>query len=314
MAAGEGGVGQDVSDYGDSSAAGPSRETKRSVHLGFHPLFPTSASLVCAALVLALVSPNLARSAQVRSSLASDTGRRIFASTCAACHGLDGRGGDHAPNISSSPEVQRLTDEQIFHIVHDGSASRAMPGFGTTFPAAQIRAVVQYLRVLQGARGAAKLPGDPVAGRAIFYGAGGCSTCHMVKGEGGFIAADLTDYASTKSPDEIRAAIVSPGADPGLQDRLAVVTTESGEKITGLVRNEDNFSIQLQSLDGAFHLLDKSRLKSVTYEADSFMPSDYSHKLSSHEIDAIVSFLMTTARATSVGSVAPAAKGQKHDD
>lgn len=282
----------------------------------FHPLLLPCAVITCAAMVLTLVSPNFARvpQSQPRPSTASNTGRRIFSSTCAACHGLDGRGGDHAPNIATRPEVLRLTDQQIFHIVHDGSASRAMPAFGTTFSSGQIRAVVQYLRVLQGARGAAKLPGDPVAGRAIFYGKAGCSACHMVEGAGGFIAPDLTDYASTKSPGEIRAAIVLPGDNSIPQDHLAVVTTKSGEKITGLIRNQDNFSIQLQSLDGSFHLLNKSGLKSLTYDAQSFMPSDYSTKLSPRDIDAIVSFLMTTGPATRITTAKSQAKGQKQDD
>lgn len=136
----------------------------------------------------------------------------------------------------------------------------------------------------------------------------------MVEGAGGFIAPDLTDYASTKSPGEIRAAIVLPGDNSIPQDHLAVVTTKSGEKITGLIRNQDNFSIQLQSLDGSFHLLNKSGLKSLTYDAQSFMPSDYSTKLSPRDIDAIVSFLMTTGPATRITTAKSQAKGQKQDD
>ena len=190
-----------------------------------------------------------------------------------------------------------------------------MPAFGSTFDAAKIRAIVQYLRVLQGAHRPASLPGDPATGNEIFFGKAGCSGCHMVHGEGGFIADDLTDYASAKSPQEIHAAIVSPTADIYRRDRLATITTKSGEKIAGLVRNEDNFSMQIQSLDGSFHLLDKSQVQSVAYDPASLMPSDYSTKLTTQEIDAIVSFLMTTAAAkTPNGQGATRATKPKHDD
>lgn len=224
-----------------------------------------------------------------------DAGRRIFSTSCAACHGIDGRGGEHAPNIATRPEIQRLSDQQLFHIVHDGSGP--MPAFGTMFSGAQIRAVVQYLRFLQGSRGPAAMPGDPKVGKALFFGKAGCSGCHMVRGEGGFIAEDLTNYAATKSPAEIRSAIVSPAGDVYQRDRLATVKTKSGETIQGLVRNEDNFSLQLQSLDGSFHLLDKSDIRSIAHNANPLMPSDYGTKLSSRQIDAIVSYLMSVAAA-----------------
>jgi cytochrome c oxidase cbb3-type subunit 3 len=37
---------------------------------------------------------------------AQPPGAAIFASNCAGCHGADGRGGEHAPNIATTPEVQ----------------------------------------------------------------------------------------------------------------------------------------------------------------------------------------------------------------
>lgn len=242
------------------------------------------------------------------------TGRQIFTTTCAACHGLDGRGGEHAPNIATRADVRRLSDQQLFRIVHDGAASGAMPAFGSTFSAAQIRSVVQYLRALQGAQSAAKLPGDPHAGKALFFGKAGCSGCHMVEGQGDFIANELTDYASSKSVQEIRAAIITPAPDPRRRDRLATVTTKSGETLQGLVRNEDNFSLQLQALDGSYHLLDKSEIRSVTYDAQSLMPADYSTKLSPAELDAIVSYLMSSASTASATNPQQRSRQERKDD
>jgi cytochrome c oxidase cbb3-type subunit III len=302
-----------VTEARGSDPALCSRSSGEGLHLLSHCILPLCALLLGLSVCFGAPASWQAQ-AEPSSSSSIATGRQIFTTTCAACHGLDGRGGEHAPNIATRADVRRLTDQQIFRIVHDGAASGAMPAFGSTFSAAQIHAVVQYLRALQGAQSAAKLPGDPLAGKALFFGNAGCGGCHMVQGQGGFIADDLTDYAASKSVPEIRAAITAPAADPRRRDRLATITTTSGERLQGMVRNEDNFSLQLQALDGSYHLLDKSKVRSVTYDANSLMPSDYGTKLSSAEIDAIVSYLMSSASTSSAGNPQPRSKQARKED
>src|SRR5256885_9825619 len=51
------------------------------------------------------------------------------------------------------------------------------------------------------------------------------------------------------------------------------VTTREGLQFTGIARNEDNFSLQLQSLDGAFHLFAKSDLQHRSEEHTSELQS-----------------------------------------
>ena len=140
-------------------------------------------------------------------------GKRIFSTTCAACHGLDGRGGERGPDIAGKLEVQRLSDQDLLRIVQDGRAGTGMPSFGS-LGSVQVQAVVRYLRNLQGQIPAEKMPGDPALGKALFFGKAACSQCHMAKGEGGFIAADLTRYAGLQSADNIRGAITDPNKIP----------------------------------------------------------------------------------------------------
>lgn len=302
-------------NHGKSIAVLSSNEWKTAPDLHFRcVVLRFSAVVVLWPLLFGAVHLSSAQSPSTQSRANLDAGRQIFTTTCAACHGLDGRGGEHAPNIATRADVRRLTDQQLFHVVHDGAASGAMPAFGATFSAAQIHAVVQYLRALQGAQSAAKLPGDPQAGKSLFFGKAGCSGCHVVQGQGGFIASELTDYASTKSPEEIRAAITSLSADPRRRDRLATVTTKSGETLQGIVRNEDNFSLQLQALDGSYHLLDKSNIRGIDYDKNLLMPSDYARKLSPPEIDAIVSYLMSSASTASAGNPQPRSKQERKED
>ena len=222
-------------------------------------------------------------------------GKRIFSTTCAACHGLDGRGGERGPDIAGKLEVQRLSDQDLLRIVQDGRAGTGMPSFGA-LGSVQVQAVVRYLRNLQGQIPAEKMPGDPALGKALFFGKAACSQCHMAKGEGGFIAADLTRYAGLQSADNIRGAITDPNKNLDLRERAVLVTTKDGKTQTGVARNEDNFSLQMQAIDGAFHLFKKSKLRSIEYQPRSLMPADYGSSLSRRELDDLVSYLMSLGR------------------
>jgi len=234
------------------------------------------------------------RARQKDSEAASTLGKKTFASTCASCHGLDGRGGERAPNIAERPRVQQLSDAQLFHIIENGIPGTGMPAFHA-LESPDIKAVVIYLRSLQGAKKPLnKLPGDPEHGEAIFFGKAGCSTCHMVTGKGGFIASDLSKYAGSHAPDQIRNAITNDNSG-----RVVMATVRGGEKYSGRVRNEDNFSVQLQALDGTFHFFEKSDLEGLEYSPQPLMPSDYGSTLNSTELNDVVSYLMRVANASS---------------
>jgi putative heme-binding domain-containing protein len=233
-------------------------------------------------------------------------GKQTFASSCAGCHGLDGRGGERAPNIAENPKVQRLADSEICHIIENGIPGAGMPGFHA-LESSQIKALVAYLRTLQNTKNTVKLPGNPARGETIFFGKTGCSTCHMVAGKGGFIASDLSGYTRVHSIEEIRNAIAKPTSgndrnnDRQMNDqkiRLVTATVSGGHKYIGRIRNEDNFSLQLQTLGGTFHFISKLDLESLEYNSEPLMPSDYGSILSSIELDDVVSYLMSVSNAS----------------
>lgn len=240
-------------------------------------------------------------------------GKQIFASTCAGCHGLDGRGSERAPNIADGSSVQRLSDPQIARIIENGVPGTGMPAFHA-LDSSQVKAVVAYLRTLQGTKTIVKLPGDLERGKAIFFGKAGCSSCHMVGGEGGFIASDLSEYGRTHAVDQIRDAILKPAADSNRQVRLVTVTIRGGEKYVGRVRAEDNFSLQLQTLDGAFHFMSKSDLESLEYATQTLMPSDFGSRLASDELNDLVGYLLVTANAGITKTPARSDKSKRDEE
>jgi cytochrome c oxidase cbb3-type subunit III len=256
------------------------------------PHLPVKTPLLLAVFTAALGGQAAPPKAQP-SHLPSETGRgkEIFSSTCGGCHGLDGKGGERAPNIADRPTVQRLSDLQISGVIKNGVPGTGMPGFHS-MASSDIKAVVGYLRTLQGAKRTAALPGDPARGKEVFFGKAGCSHCHMIGGEGGFIAADLSGYAQVHEVDQIQSAILSPAS---AQVRLATLTMRDGEKYSGRVRNEDNFSLQLQSLDGTYHFLSKSDIEKLEYESKPLMPSDYGSTLNQGELNDLVSYLIKAA-------------------
>jgi len=237
---------------------------------------------------------------------ASVSGKQTFASTCANCHGLDGRGGERAPNIAERPRVQQLSDAQILKIIENGIPGTGMPAFHS-LDSSNIKAVVTYLRSLQGTGKPVKLPGDPARGETVFLGKSGCSGCHMVAGKGGFIASDLSTYARAHTAEQIRNQITNP-PNNDRRARMATATLHSGEKYTGRVRNEDNFSLQLQTLDGSFHFLGKSELEGLEYSSQPLMPSDFGSTLSPDELNDVVSYLMSLAGASASTSKTPEKK------
>jgi putative heme-binding domain-containing protein len=238
-------------------------------------------------------SPRPAAASQSERSIAD--GRQAFENRCAGCHGIDGHGGERAPDIATSAKTQQRSDSALAQIINNGIPSTGMPAF-STLDASTTHALVGYLRFLQGKTGSAALPGNPQSGKVIFFGRARCSECHLAAGAGGFIASDLSSYGRARPVEEIRDAIVKPGQVSNASRGTVAIATRNGKTLTGILRNEDNFSLQLQSVDGAFHLLMKSDVASIRRESNSLMPADYGSTLSAGELNDLVSFLMSVAQ------------------
>jgi cytochrome c oxidase cbb3-type subunit 3 len=220
----------------------------------------------------------------------SALGQQTF-SACAACHGLDGRGGEHAPNIATEQNVQRMSDEALLAVVRKGIPAAGMPGFSQLLDDRQIHAVLQYLRLLQGGNAAEKLAGNAERGGELFFGRASCGECHMVNGRGGFLGADLSGYGGGHSATMIKEAIVDPNKNLNPRHGTVTVLTQSKTRYRGVIRNEDNFSLQMQTPDGNFHLFDKAELVKIDREPKSLMPADYSSKLTNSEVADLIKFL-----------------------
>jgi cytochrome c oxidase cbb3-type subunit 3 len=256
----------------------------------------------CAALLFVSLFVFKLADAQAQDNI---SGQAVFAANCSACHGSDGRGGERAPNIATRREVVSRADADLIRAVQNGVPGTAMPAFGY-MGALKINAVIQYLRSLQGIGVAVKVPGDPDLGENLFYGKAECSKCHMVNGRGGFLSSDLSGYGFGRSVEGVRSAILNPDRSMDRRSEAITVVAEDQHRFTGLIRNEDNFSLILQTEDGSFHTYSKEKIIRVEYSGHSLMPNDYEDKLSSKEIDDLVSYLLKAGAPER-------ASNQKHD-
>jgi cytochrome c oxidase cbb3-type subunit III len=222
----------------------------------------------------------------------SGAGRKLFESTCAGCHGLDGRGGEKGPNIATRPEISRRSDDEILAILQHGVPGAGMPAF-SRLGDAKLQAVVRHLRSLQGVNSKTAVAGNAGDGRKLFFIEGGCATCHMINGAGGFLGSDLSNYGAVMSVAELSEQITNHDQSP--RARTIEVSTRDGRKLSGFARNEDNFSLQLQTPDGKFHFLDKSTVVNVDY-SPAASAVDAEETLTKSDLDALISFLVITGR------------------
>ncbi|MGH9573610.1 MAG: c-type cytochrome [Candidatus Acidiferrales bacterium] len=123
-------------------------------------------------------------------------GQAIFGQDCAACHGMDARGGSGGTNLVHSQLV--MDDDKgelIAPVVQNGRPDLGMPKFDLT--ADEITDIAGYLhRVGANYRTIIDFPtniivGEASAGQAFFNGDGKCGTCHSVTRDLGGIGAKM---------------------------------------------------------------------------------------------------------------------------
>ena len=231
------------------------------------------------------------RPAEHASAHPESAGERLFATSCAVCHGLDGQGSDRGPGIAGTERVQHLSDSQLSNTISNGIPGTGMPAFHS-LSADDIRGIVSHLRRLQGTHGIRNLPGNASHGKEIFFGKGECSTCHTIFGAGGFLGPDLSGYGQTTSPQAVLDTILSANRIVPAGYRFGAVTTRDGNRFEGMIRNEDNFSLQLQTKDGSFRFYRQSDLKSVEHSTQSLMPTNYRDRLTPDEFNDLVNYLV----------------------
>jgi cytochrome c oxidase cbb3-type subunit 3 len=218
-----------------------------------------------------------------------ETGRAVFRSNCAFCHGLTGTGG-RGPNLAASRFATGGSDTAFKNIVRNGVPGTTMPAFDT-MEADELEDLTLYVHEL-GAAGVKNEPvsGDPKLGRQV-YQRNGCGTCHRTGEEGSIFGPDLSRVGVGRPTAYIQESILDPSKDIPEEYQGVTVVTRDGKRITGISVNEDTFTVQLRDQQQRFRMFDKSQLKEVIHETKSLMPSYAA--LSKEDLTNLVAYLDT---------------------
>ncbi|MGA9882583.1 MAG: c-type cytochrome [Candidatus Acidiferrales bacterium] len=229
-------------------------------------------------------------------------GKATFESACSACHGLDGAGG-MGPNIQGIPFS--LGMEATTSVINNGM-SGGMPAFSGQLSATQIRQVVQYLLTLKH-QDAYKVTGDPQNGKEV-YTSSGCAACHMIGGQGGDSAPDLSNIGALRDAGYLHTTVLYPGSDlpqqhlfletGGKLDYLFVhLVTKDGHALDGTRVAEDSFRIVIEGAKGNFHSFDKTELRELKEQPGKSMMPSYKGKLSGAQVNDLVAYLASLKEA-----------------
>jgi cytochrome c oxidase cbb3-type subunit 3 len=213
-------------------------------------------------------------------------GKKLYQGQCALCHGQTGEGG-RGPSLAR-PKLVRASDETgVVLLIQNGIPGTEMGRFWMMSPH-EMRQVAAYVISL-GRTATETLPGDAAHGRAL-YAAQGCANCHIVNGAGTAIGPELTEVGARRSAANLREHLTDPGKNPPEGFMMVRVVTRDGKKITGIRKNEDSFTVQIQDTGGRFYSFRKSDLADVK-KAPKESPMPSFRSLSSAELDDLVAYL-----------------------
>lgn len=198
---------------------------------------------------------------QVVDEEAANRGKTTYIADCITCHGPKGRGGAQGADLVRSLVVlgDRYGNKIGPFLLKGHPMQSGAPSSGLTqtqivdlshFLHQKVEDTLRtgpYNKVLN------VLTGDPKAGEAYFNGAGKCNTCHSPTG-------DLAGIAKKYDPPVLQLKAVFPQtaafgrhATPGTSKPVTVtVTSPSGETVTGVLIEMDDFNVSLRDASGHY--------------------------------------------------------------
>ncbi len=191
--------------------------------------------------------------------------------------------------MAASRRYLRRTEEELFGAIQEGIPGSQMPPM--SLPENDAWKIVAWIRSMRARAIEVPVEGDRDLGAEIFWGKGDCGRCHVVRGRGGLLGPDLTNLGAEMSLKQIREGLTVEKPHPPLGYRPVTVKTKDGRTISGVSKNEHNFSLQMIGDDDRLHLFRSDELEEIVYGKKSLMPADYDERLAESEFQNLLAFL-----------------------
>ena len=218
-----------------------------------------------------------------------ERGGPVFLQQCAFCHGRDAGGGEDGPDLTRSKLVAAdVAGDQIAPVIREGRPEKGMPRF--SFPEAEIAAVVAFIHdqktkaeALVGTRRGVDVKdlqtGNADAGKVYF--SRNCASCHSPTG-------DLAGLAKRFEGLKLEQRFLYPKGAKA----TVTVTLASGEKITGELAYQDEFTVGLR--DSAHHYRSwLTRNVKFSIDAPAEAHADLLAKYSDDDIHNLMAYLQS---------------------
>ncbi|MBD3670615.1 MAG: c-type cytochrome [Gammaproteobacteria bacterium] len=159
-------------------------------------------------------------------------GEQLYARNCAACHGMDGKGGVGVP-LALDDFLASVPDSYLFKTIRNGRPGRVMPAF-TNLDDEQIRAIVGHIRSWGPPQ--PSLSGSPIKGNAghgkLLFDKH-CAACHGANGEGS--PGTGVTFSRPRDLPILAPALNNPGFLKAAPDQMIKQTLMNGRKGTPMV-------------------------------------------------------------------------------
>jgi putative heme-binding domain-containing protein len=172
-------------------------------------------------------------------------------------------------NLNDPDLTQQI--EQVWGVVRDT-------------PEERLKLIAEYRSLLESPPA---VEPDRELGRAIF--AKTCQQCHILFGTGGNVGPDITG-ANRSQLDYLLHNILDPSAVMAKEYRPSVIATEDGRVITGIVKEETDSQVTVQTANEVVTLT-PDEVAARKESEKSMMPEDQLTPFSQHEVRSLFAYL-----------------------
>ena len=226
-------------------------------------------------------------------SLPRGSGKADFQRICSGCHSLDRASGQRMTRAEwavvvsdmvargaqgSSTELDNVVSYLSANFGENNASASYVPPAHTAASASQLAAVETPLSV------------EEISNAKRLIQENGCLSCHRIGETGSYVGPDLDGVGAHRSPEQLRASLVSPKKEVLPENRTVHLVTSDGKTVMGRLLNQDGFSVQLIDSSSQLRSFEKSGLREFTIVITNPMPS-YADRLSAQDLTDLVRYL-----------------------